>query len=157
MKRWVRFSLMAGALLAGANAQAGDQLLNQPIDKALASADAKARVDPSIKLQFGLNRPADVQGGQSFKTVKRIRRPIDTSSATGGPPPPGDEELCATTFVQAVQELQQRAMKEGGNAVIDIRSNWKNDETASDSTYVCAKGGVFIGVALKGVVVRTGS
>ncbi|WP_420994009.1 excinuclease ATPase [Cupriavidus sp. 30B13] len=157
MKPWMRFSLMAGALLAGTGAQAADQLLNQPIDKALASAEARSRVDPSIRLLFGFNRLPDAQGGQSYKTVKRIRRPVDNSSATGGAPPPGDEELCATTFVQAVQELQQRAMKEGGNAVVDIRSNWKNDETASDSTYVCAKGAAYIGVALKGVVVRTGS
>jgi len=37
------------------------------------------------------------------------------------------------------------------------RSNWKDDETASDSTYVCAKGGAYLGVALKGMVVKAGS
>lgn len=55
-----------------------------------------------------------------------------------------------------MQELQQRVTKEGGNAVVDIRSNWKDDETASDSTYVCAKGSAYLGVALKGMVVKAG-
>ncbi|WP_458762712.1 excinuclease ATPase [Cupriavidus basilensis] len=154
MKRWVRFSLMAGALLAGGSAQAADQLLSMPIDKALATPGAKERVDPSIRLLFGFNKLPGAQDGQSFKTVKRMRRPIDNSNSTGGPPPPPDDALCATLFVQAVQELQQRATKEGGSAVVNIRSNWKDDETASDSTYVCAKGSAYLGVALKGVVVK---
>ncbi len=154
--RGLGLCLMAAGCLASGAASAADQLLNMPIDKALATPGAKERIDPSIRLLFGFKKIDGAQDPKVFKTVKRIRRPVDTSKNTGEPPPPGDDALCASVFVEAVQELQQRATKEGGNAVVEIHSNWKDDETASDSTYVCAKGSAYIGVALKATVVRVG-
>jgi uncharacterized protein YbjQ (UPF0145 family) len=52
--------------------------------------------------------------------------------------------------------LQQRARKEGGNAVINIVSNYKNVVTSSDTEYVCGAGALMAGVAFKGRVVRLG-
>jgi uncharacterized protein YbjQ (UPF0145 family) len=58
--------------------------------------------------------------------------------------------------LSAVLELQERAVKEGGDAVVGIKSNWKNQETVSDTEYVCADGSLMSGVALKGTVVKLG-
>ncbi|SDC38719.1 hypothetical protein SAMN05216345_10279 [Cupriavidus sp. YR651] len=151
MKTVLRCGLVAAALLASGAVSAADELLTMPIDKALASPDAKSRINPNVKLLFGFNRLDGATDPKPFKTVKRVRRPV---SQVPDSAMPTDADLCATVFVQAVQELQQRASQEGSNAVVEIHSNWKNDETASDATYVCAKGSAYIGVALKATVVK---
>ena len=45
-------------------------------------------------------------------------------------------------------------MNAGGNAVINIKSNWKHRETSSETQYQCVMGLLMAGVALKGTVVR---
>jgi uncharacterized protein YbjQ (UPF0145 family) len=49
--------------------------------------------------------------------------------------------------------LQDRARRQGGNAVVNIVSNYRNVVTSSESEYVCGAGGLIAGVALKGRVV----
>ncbi|WP_454762616.1 heavy metal-binding domain-containing protein [Cupriavidus campinensis] len=156
MKTGLRCSLAAAALLAwGASgmASAADDLLPMPIDKALASPGAKERIDPNVKLLFGFNKLDGATQGLSYKTVKRVRRPV---SKVANGPTPTDQELCESVFVQAVQDLQQQATQGGANAVVQIHSNWKDDETSSETTYVCAKGAAYIGVALKATLVKVG-
>jgi len=41
--------------------------------------------------------------------------------------------------------------------VINIRSNYRNNETSSATDYTCGAGAVIAGVALKGDVVRIGN
>ncbi|MCA3234366.1 MAG: excinuclease ATPase, partial [Cupriavidus sp.] len=135
-------------------ASAADELINMPIDAALTSPTAASRIDPGIQMSWGFNKLDGAQNPMSFKTVKRVRRPV---SQVRDAPKPTDAELCQTVFVEAVQELQQRASSSGNNAVMEIRSNWKDDETSSDKTYVCAKGAAYIGVALKATLVKVGS
>ncbi|MGO4761441.1 heavy metal-binding domain-containing protein [Cupriavidus sp. 2KB_3] len=157
MRTGLRCGLVAAALVAaGASgmASAADKLLTMPIDKALSSEAAKERIDPNTKLLFGFNKLEGATAPTAYKTVKRVRRPV---SQVPDAPKPTDEQLCQTVFVQAVQDLQQRAAEAGSNAVVEIRSNWKDDETASETTYVCAKGAAYIGVALKATLVKTGS
>ena len=47
-------------------------------------------------------------------------------------------------------------VKEGGNAVVNIVSNYKNKETSSETEYMCGNGALMAGVALKGTVIKTG-
>ena len=46
--------------------------------------------------------------------------------------------------------LHQRALTLGANAVINIRSNYKNNMTKSDTEYTCGAGKFVAGVALIG-------
>ncbi|EIU7865318.1 excinuclease, partial [Vibrio vulnificus] len=50
--------------------------------------------------------------------------------------------------------LKERAIKEGGNAVVDIKSNYKNNLTSSVDTFQCGAGAMVAGVALTGKVVK---
>ncbi|HIF5944891.1 TPA: hypothetical protein ACX3GK_003567 [Vibrio parahaemolyticus] len=50
--------------------------------------------------------------------------------------------------------LKERAIKEGGNAVLDIKSNYKNNLTSSSDTFQCGAGTMIAGVALTGKVVK---
>ena len=130
MKHVLRSALVETALLASGAASASDELLNMPIDAAMKSSGASARIDPNIKLAWGFNRLEGAQNPVLFKTVKRVRRPVNQGT---GSAKPTDAELCQSVFVEALQELQQRASLSGNNAVMEIRSNWKDDETASRS------------------------
>ncbi len=153
MKTALRSALVVTALMASGAASAADDLMNMPIDVALKSTTAASRIDPNIKLSFGFNKLDGAQSPVFVKTVKRVRRPVNK---TNGEPKPTDAELCQSVFVEAVQDLQQRASTAGNNGVMEIRSNWKDDETSSETTYVCAKGMAYIGVALKGTLVKVG-
>jgi len=64
-----------------------------------------------------------------------------------------DLQACQHVFLSAVIELQDRARKEGGNAVVNIKSNYRNELTESPTEFTCGAGAVIAGVALVGDVV----
>ena len=64
-----------------------------------------------------------------------------------------DQEACEVAFISAAVSLQQRARREGGSAVVNIRSVYKNDNVESEKDYLCGNGAVMAGVALRGTVV----
>jgi uncharacterized protein YbjQ (UPF0145 family) len=119
---------------------------NYSIKDALNTADAREKLDPRIKLSFGHRGHGAV--------VKQIGRWKSYKKANGFAR--ADETACQRAFLSAVISLQDRAIKMGGNAVININSYYDNRETNSDSTYVCGSGGLMSAVALMGSVVRTG-
>lgn len=61
-------------------------------------------------------------------------------------------QACAWAMASALKALRDRARKEGGNAVINIVSNIKNNEESSETAYSCLAGKVMVNVALKGTV-----
>jgi hypothetical protein len=65
-----------------------------------------------------------------------------------------DEKACQWAFFSAIKSLQERALKEGGNAVINIKSNYKSREFSSPTEFQCGAGAIIAGVALKGTVVN---
>ena len=67
------------------------------------------------------------------------------------------ESSCTRAFLSAIISLQERAVKEGGNAVINIHSFYKKKEMFSEEVFECHEGNIMSGVALKGRVVRIDS
>jgi hypothetical protein len=65
-----------------------------------------------------------------------------------------DQDACDLAFISAVIALQQRARKEGGNAVVNIRSVYKGEDSDSPTEFVCGAGKIMAGVALRGTVVK---
>ena len=65
-----------------------------------------------------------------------------------------DKEACEWVMLSALLALHSRAMDLGANAVVNIRSNFKNNLFVSDTQYSCGAGGVLAGVALIGDVVK---
>lgn len=65
-----------------------------------------------------------------------------------------DEEACRWAMMAALKVLHDRAISEGGNAVINIVSYYKKNTFKSDTLYECHAGGFVAGVALKGTVVK---
>jgi uncharacterized protein YbjQ (UPF0145 family) len=56
-------------------------------------------------------------------------------------------------MMSALIQLRDYASTRGGNAVVNVRSNWRNVESASSTEYQCGVGFLMAGVALKGDVV----
>ena len=65
-----------------------------------------------------------------------------------------DRNACEWAMLSALKVLQQRAIKEGMDAVVDIRSNYKHKELKSKEMFECGAGAVVAGVALKGTLVK---
>ncbi len=65
-----------------------------------------------------------------------------------------DREACQWVFLSAMLALRDRALQEGGDAVINIKSYYKKNEVVSNSEYECHAGAVVAGVALRGTVVK---
>ena len=65
-------------------------------------------------------------------------------------------DACQRVFISAIIALQRRAQVEGGNAVVDIRSNTKDQRFESATQFRCAAGAVVANVALQGTVVKLG-
>jgi len=143
MKKHFGLALALTALVTSQVAFARDDQRMHPLEDALNTPAATSKLDPSIKLYFGQQKhPKVIKSFGEWKTNKKTNG-FNKS----------DKEACEWTFLSAVLELQERAKKEGGNAVINIKSNYKNQERSSETEYMCGSGALMSGVALKGTVV----
>ena len=143
MKRaWILGLVLAAASMGAAAGR--DERLFFPIEDAFANDDLKLKIDPDVKLFWGKQEyPAPEQSYGVF-TANRKTNFLNKS----------DKEACEIAFVSAVVALQERAQKEGGNAVVGIRNVYRKDNFVSETEYECGAGNVIGGVALQGEVVK---
>jgi uncharacterized protein YbjQ (UPF0145 family) len=57
-------------------------------------------------------------------------------------------------MLSALKALQERAVREGMDAVVNIESNYKNRQFSSETEFECGAGAIMAGVALKGTLVK---
>lgn len=144
MNNILKTTVIITALLASTSAIARDDRKMHPLEDALNTPAAKEKLDLEIKLYFGSSQHPKIEKELGeWKTNKKTNG-FNKS----------DKDACEWTFLSAVLELQERAKKEGGNAVINIKSNYKNQETSSETEYMCGSGALMSGVAFKGTVVK---
>ncbi|SPB17721.1 excinuclease ABC subunit A [Caballeronia novacaledonica] len=140
MKRQIICAALVAGLMSS-HAFARDTVEKYAVEAALKSESGK--VDQDIPLYFaGQNHPGVAKSFGEFATNKK-------TNAFGK----SDEAACRHVFLSAVRELQDRVRKEGGNAVIDVKSNYRNVEFVSATQFTCGAGAMVAGVALKGEVV----
>lgn len=144
MKPTLSAILMVSLLTINSQAHARDDRKMYPINDALNAAEAKAKLDPNIQLIFGNQKVGNTE--KEFGEWKTNKKTNGFNKS--------DKEACEWAFLSAALELQERAKKEGGNAVIHIKSNYKDTETVSDTEYMCGSGALMSGVAFKGTVVK---
>jgi hypothetical protein len=133
----------ATSFLLASPALARDDHLQLSIKDALANDRADEKLDGSIKMYFGDAHP-DVATKLGTFTSNRKTNAFNKS----------DLAACNWAFLSAVRELQHRAKKEGGNAVINITSVYRGTTLKSASQFTCGAGALMAGVALKGTVVK---
>ena len=135
--------VMLACLVCLTQVHARDDILSFPIEPVLTSDPGKEKLS-DVALYFG---------DQSHPTVVKELGEWSTSKKTNAFHKT-DQAACDWAFLTALITMQQRAVREGGNAIINIKSNYKNVETSSQTEYQCGAGNVVAGVALKGTVVK---
>jgi uncharacterized protein YbjQ (UPF0145 family) len=144
-----RTSIAAGAAIlamtVAAPGIARDDRLMFPVKDAMERGKStRDRIDPEIRVYFGK---------QKFPALERKMGEFTSNRKTNATNKT-DKEACEISFVSAVLSLQQRARKEGGDAVINVHSVYKNENRESNSEYLCGAGTFVAGVALRGTVVK---
>ncbi len=126
------------------------------------AASAQDRInDYSIKEAMSVDKISSaIGGGVEFFFADTAHSKVDKSfgefqsnkktNAFGK----SDIKACQWVFASAMKSLRERAIKEGGNAVINIRSNYKGNLTSSSTTFKCGAGFVIAGVTLVGDIVK---
>jgi len=144
MKRHLMLAAVCLATMSTATFARND-VESYSIDAALKSEGAD-KVGSDIALSFA---------GQQHAPVVKSMGEIATNKKTNGVGR-SDEIACQHVFLSAVLALQERARQMGGNAVINIKSNYQNRLTESATDFTCGSGAIMSGVALKGEVVTLG-
>ena len=136
--------LVLGIMCVATVADARDDILRLPLADVLSSPDAKAKLDPGVALYFGKQPYATPAARMNVTTANKKTNFFNKS----------DVEGCEWAFLSAMISLTQYAQKVGGNAVVNIRSNYKNNVFSSETEYECGAGNVTGGTAFIGDVVK---
>ena len=145
MKTIIKVGVAIVALGSMSVAVARDDRLMFPVKSAMEKGQTtKDKLDPNIKLYFGKQRTPAVE-----KQIGEWTSNKKTNAANKS-----DQEACEIAFVSAALSLQERAKKEGGDAVVNIKSVYKNENVENDAEYLCGAGTFLSGVALRGTVVK---
>ena len=142
--KFITLLLTLSLVLVAPQAYSRDTKHMLSIQDALASANFKEKLDPTISLYFGeQSHPKTVKSYGQFPTNKKTNA-LNKS----------DEAACQWVLLSSLLALQSRARQEGGNAVINIASYYKKNTFSSMTEYECHAGTFMSGVALTGEVVK---
>jgi len=144
MKKLSLFLVSSLILLGSINANARDDVLSFSINDAMASSDAVNILGSNVKFYFGDAQPSE----KVVRTVGEYKTSRKTNAATKS-----DIDACQRAFLSTLISLRDSAKSAGANAVINIKSNYRNNTTSSNDTFQCGVGGIIAGVALVGDVV----
>jgi hypothetical protein len=129
-------------MLGAAHSQARDDEAMRPFSDILENHQDK--LDSNVALYFGK---------QPYPAVERKLGEYPSNKKTNGFNK-SDSEACQWAALSALLSLQERAVREGGDAVVNIRSYYKKNEVSSKTDYECHNGAFVTGVALIGEVVK---
>lgn len=131
-------------VLAASTATARDDIGRYSVDELLKTSKAQQTLDPEIKLFFGKQ-----DAGKVLSTYGEVQTNKKTNAVNKS-----DKEACQWVMLSALKAMQQRARKEGMNAVVNISSYYKKREFVSDTEFECGAGFLMAGVTLKGDLVK---
>lgn len=138
------FLSIAFALFNIETASARNDVLRLPIASAMQSEAFQTRLGTDVRFYWGDEpTPAIAQKFGEFPSNMK------TNAFNKN-----DMEACEWVLLLVLISLHDRALREGGNAVINIKSNYKSHEFISSTEYECGAGAILAGVALTGTVVK---
>jgi len=137
------FLVTAAILLVAGQCEARDDYNHYSIEEALNTWDAKAKLNRGYTFRFGNQDHGDVVTNHGEFMSNKKTNAFNKS----------DKEACQWVFLSAMLSLQERVAKQGGNAVINIRSYYKKHDFTSETEFECGNGALMAGVTLVGDVV----
>ncbi len=144
MKEKYALALIMLFSFASTSAFARNDVTDHSLEEIISQEQAKDALGNEVRFYFGS------QGhGRVLKSWGEVSTNKKTNAFLKS-----DSEACQRAFLSAMISLKRRAIKEGGNAVIKIKSNYKGKTTESNTTYQCGAGNIMAGVALIGTIVK---
>ena len=143
MKQAAIFFLVIALLFSASTGDARNTVHQLSIEDALAEGEAKGVLLDGVALYFGDQATPAVESSHGQFTANRKTNAFNKS----------DEEACNWAFLTAIKSLQDRARKQGGNAVINIYSYYYKNEFVSETQFECGAGTMVAGVTMIGDVV----
>ena len=134
--------LLACALPPAAQARDEQRLFD--IALVMTSADGRDRFDDTVQFHWA---------GQDELTVAQAFS-IHTSERKTFAPTRTPQEACDQSFIEALAALRDAAKKAGANAVVNIKSLYKNREFRSATQYECRLSYFAASVTLEGKLVK---
>jgi len=135
----------SAAILAviSATAAARDDVKNYPVADVMGNPEYAARLE-GVKFYFGDQaHPETVRSYGEYQSNKKTNA-FNKS----------DKQACEWAFLSALLSFHQRALSEGGDAVVNIRGYYKKIDFSSETDFQCGVGNTVAGVTLKGTVVK---
>ena len=136
--------IITTVLLHATNAIARDTRHMYSIAEALRTSGAIERMDKDIRMFFGKQPHPPIAERIGTYTSNKKTNSFNKS----------DKAACEWAFLSAILSFQQRAKREGGNAVVNIRSYYKKQNVSSPTKYMCGAGAFVAGVTFRGDVVK---
>jgi len=129
-------------LFAGPDAWARNTIHQYSIADVMENPEYASRLE-GVSFYFGdQEHPPITTNHGEFRTNKKTNAFNKT-----------DLYACQWVMLSALLQLHKRAISMGANAVVNIRSNYKDNEVSSETDYTCGAGATVAGVALIGTVV----
>ncbi len=131
-------------LIIGANlAHARDEIKFFPIADVMENEEYASRLE-GVQFFFGDQpHPAVERDFGEFQSNKKTNA-FNKS----------DKRACEWAFLSALLSFHNRALSEGGDAVIGIRGYYKKNKYKSETEFQCGAGNIMAGVTLKAHVVK---
>jgi len=144
MKSFIAVCMSAIVVLGAVNVEARDDRGMWSINDALNTEDAKQRLNKNIRFYFGdQSHPKIIKNLGEYMSNKKTNAFNKT-----------DERACQWNFLSAMLSFQERALRMGGNAIVNIRSYYKKNEISSQTEFQCGSGAFVSGVTFLGDVVK---
>lgn len=144
MKQLACLVLVSMLLFSYSTLQARNTIHQFSIEQALAKGESESKLNSSIRLFFG---------DQKYPAVERELGHYSSNKKTNAFNK-SDQVACEWAFLSAIMSLQKRAVQQGGNAVVNIRSNYYGNVFSSATEFECGAGNTVAGVTMSGDVVK---
>lgn len=135
-------AVLAGALPQPAAARDEQRLYD--IAPALASPEGRDRFDDTIAFHWAGAEPPAIERSLTIHTSER-KTFLPTRT---------EQEACEQSFIEALAALRDAARKAGADAVVSIKSLYKNREFRSATQYECRLSYFAASVTLEGRIAR---
>lgn len=145
MKQLILTTLLIAALCGvSTTGQARDSRLTLPVAPFFERADVKSALGDEVQFYFsdsGLPKVA-----QNFGSIQSNKKTNAFNKS--------DTEACEWALLSALLAFKARALELGGNAVINISSNYRNQPFKEAGKFQCGAGAIVAGVTMVGTVVK---
>lgn len=134
---------LVGALAWSPLALSRDDVVTFPIADVLSQPQHSSRLE-GVKFFFGDQaHPAIARSFGEYQSNKKTNA-FNKS----------DKQACEWVFMSALLSLHQRAVSQGGDAVVEVKGYYKKIPFSSATMFQCGVGATIAGVTLTGTVVK---